>query len=60
MYVIYKTFEVHKEHNVLPIERKSGECSMADKFQSIFSERKYNVQHYFMFNLALNIANTEF
>jgi antirestriction protein len=33
MYVIYKNFEVHRENNVLPIERKSGECSMADKFE---------------------------
>jgi hypothetical protein len=33
MYVIYKTFEVHRKHNILPIERKSGESSMAAKFE---------------------------
>jgi hypothetical protein len=33
MSVIYKNFEVHRKHNILPIERKSGETSMNAKFE---------------------------
>jgi hypothetical protein len=33
MYVIYKNFEVNREYNALPMERKIDDCSMADKFE---------------------------
>lgn len=33
MYVIYKNFQVHRKHNILPTGRKSFESSMAAKFE---------------------------